>query len=94
MIFMQNCGYTIITVILTSLQVFKVSLKALLMSEFTRHFWRLNSELQFSKSGCMHKYFLEFPFLWGLVLGGNGIGFFSRLFKWLNFEVQDQDTGY
>ena len=46
------------------------------MYEFTRHFWRLNSELQFSKSGCMHKYFLEFPFLWGLVLGGIGIGFF------------------
>jgi len=65
---------TIITVILTSLQVFKVSLKALLNVRIHKTF--LETELQFSKSGCVHKYFLEFPFLWGLVLGGIGIGFF------------------
>ena len=44
MIFMQNCGYTIITVILTSLQVFKVSLKALLNVRIHKTF--LETELR------------------------------------------------
>ena len=31
----------------------------------------------------------------GFGIGGHWHWFlYSRLFKWLNFEVQDQDTGY
>ena len=90
-IFMQNCGYNYYGHFNEfSSIVFKVSLMALLNVRIHKTF--LEAELQFSKSGCIHKYFLEFPFLIGFGIGG--IGFFSRLFKWLNFEFQDQDTGY
>ena len=88
---MQNCGYNYYGHFNEfSSIVFKVSLKALLNVRIHKTF--LEAELQFSKSGCIHKYSLEFPFLMGFGIGG--IGFFSRLFKWLNFAVRDQDTGY
>ena len=91
-IFMQNCGYNYYGHFNEfSSIVFKVSLMALLNVRIHKTF--LEAELQFSKSGCIRKYFLEFPFLMGFGIIG-GIGFFSRLFKWLNFEVRDQDTGY
>ena len=59
------------------------------MSEFTKHFCRLN--YSFRKVVACINIFI-FPFFMGFGIGG--IGFFSRLFKWLNFAVRDQDTGY
>ena len=53
---MQNCGYNYYGHFneFTSI-VFKVSLMALLNVRIHKTF--LEAELQFSKSGCMHKYF-------------------------------------
>ena len=55
-IFMQNCGYNYYGHFNEfSSIVFKVSLMALLNVRIHKTF--LEAELQFSKSGCMHKYF-------------------------------------